>query len=48
MQIRPGNNMVSRRNHLLFHFSITIQYFTSNLAGFYAQNTLKKISHGKC
>ena len=34
--------MVSRRNHPLYHFSKTIQFFTSNLASFYAQNTLKK------
>ena len=24
MQTRPGNNMSSKRNHLLYHFSITI------------------------
>ena len=39
MQIRPGNNMFSKRNHLLHHFSITIQL---HIASFYAQNTLKK------
>ena len=42
MQIRPGNNMVSKRNHLMNHFSITIhphlasiyetKYFKSKLA----------------
>ena len=33
--------MLSKRNHLLCHFSITIQL---HLASFYAQNTLKKIA----
>ena len=28
----------------MYHFSKTIQYFTSNLADFYAQNTLKKLA----
>ena len=31
--------MFSKRNHLLYHFSITIHL---HLASFYAQNTLKK------
>ena len=31
--------MLSKRNHLLYHFSITIQL---HLASFYVQNTLKK------
>ena len=31
--------MFSKRNHLLYHFSITVQL---QLASFYAQNTLKK------
>ena len=31
--------MFSKRNYLLYHFSITIQL---HLASFYAQNTLKK------
>ena len=39
MYIRPGNNMFSKRNHLLYHFSITIYL---HFASFYAQNTLKK------
>ena len=33
--------MFSKRNHLLYHFSITIQL---HLAGFYAQNTFKNIA----
>ena len=33
----PGNNMVSRRNHLLYHFSITIHH---HLASFYATKYL--------
>ena len=37
----PGNNMFSKRNHLLDHFSITIHL---HLASFYAQNTFKKIA----
>ena len=32
--------MFSKRNHLLYHFSITIQLHVSS---FYAQNTFKKI-----
>ena len=44
MYIRPGNNMVGKRNHLLYHFSITIHL---HLAGFHAQNTSKKNYLGK-
>ena len=33
--------MFSKRNHLLYHFSITTHL---HLAGFYAQNTFKKIT----
>ena len=33
--------MFSKRNHLLYHFSITIHH---HLASFYAQNTFKKIA----
>ena len=33
--------MFSKRNHLLYHFSITIQL---HLPNFYAQNTFKKIA----
>ena len=33
--------MFSKRNHLLYHFSITIHL---HLASFYAQNTFKKIA----
>ena len=33
--------MFSKRNHLLYHFSITIYL---HLASFYAQNTFKKIA----
>ena len=33
--------MGSKRNHLLYHFSITTHL---HLASFYAQNTLKKIA----
>ena len=40
-RIRPGNNMVSKRNHLMYHFSITIHL---HLASFYAQNTFKKLA----
>ena len=39
MSIRTVNNMFSKRNHLLYHFSITIHLY---FASFYAQNTLKK------
>ena len=39
MYIRPGNNMFSKRIHLLYHFSITIHL---HLASFYPQNTFKK------
>ena len=42
----PGiNYMVGTRNHLLYHFLITIHL---QLAGFYAQNTFLKIIWGKC
>ena len=40
MYIRPRNNMFSKRNDLLYHFSKTIHL---HLASFYAQNTFKKI-----
>ena len=33
--------MFSKRNHLLYHFSITIHL---HLASFYTQNTFKKIA----
>ena len=36
--------MFSKRNHVLYHFSITIHL---DLASFYAQNTLKKLAIGK-
>ena len=40
----PGNNLVSRRNHLLYHYSITIHL---HHASFYADKLLlKKISKG--
>ena len=42
---RPGNSMVSRRNHLLCHFSVTIYI---HLAGLYEKKYLKKISQEKC
>ena len=41
MLFRPGNNMFSKRNHLLDYFSITIHL---HLASFNAQNTFKKIA----
>ena len=41
MYIRPGNNMFSKRNHLLYHFLIAIHL---HLASFYTQNTFKKIA----
>ena len=37
--IRTGNTMVTKRNHLLYHFSTIVHL---HLASFYAQNTLKK------
>ena len=40
----PGNYMVGRRNHLLYHFLITIHL---HLASFYAQNTFLKNYLGK-
>ena len=39
MYIRPGSNMFSKRNHVLYHFLIMIHL---HLASFYAQNTFKK------
>ena len=44
MEIWPGNNIFSKRNHLLYHFSITIHLY---LASFYASNLKKKILLGK-
>ena len=41
----PGKNMVSRRNHLLYHYSLTIDLHP---VSFYATILLKKISQGKC
>ena len=43
MEIRPENNMVSKGNHLIYHFSIAIHLY---LANFYAQNTKKKLAMG--
>ena len=40
-RIRPGNNMVSWRNPLLYHFLTTIHF---QLASFYAQNIEKKLA----
>ena len=37
--------MVSKRSHLMYHFSVTIIHL--HLASFYAQNHLKKITYGK-
>ena len=39
MQIGPGNNMVCRRNHLLYIFQL---YFTSIFPVFMQQNTFEK------
>ena len=41
MEVRPGNNMVSKRNHLMYLFSTAIYLY---LASFYAQNTFKKLA----
>ena len=38
MQIRPGNNMASKRNHLMNHFSVTIHL---HLASFYETKYFK-------
>ena len=43
----PGNNMVSRRNHLLFHFLITIYYSTSISLVFIRQNATEKKKLGE-
>ena len=43
MKIRPGNKMVSKRNHQMYHFSTTIYLY---LASFYAQNIFKKLARG--
>ena len=38
---KSGNNMFTKRNHILYHFSITIHL---HLASFYAQKTFKKLA----
>ena len=45
MLIRHKNSTVSKRNHVMYHFSITIHL---HLASFYAQNIFEKTSKGKC
>ena len=43
MLFRPGNNMISMRNHPLYHFSTKI-YF--HFASFTRQNTFEKLARG--
>ena len=46
MQLSLSGKQFSKRNHLLYHFSIITIHL--HLASFYAQNTFKKNSKRKC